>query len=153
MIFPEIFLQCMSHQVPSTFKLVYGHLNSIFLFGNFAWAFPIHFANSGPEDFAKFQIFDSCTVCGKTLRDSAGGYLLAYYSLITCFLGHTNHKQRKSGSMQEIAENLLLFCLEKTRFEQECYCCSKSFEPPAILLLSTTVDSQIPVSSASISFL
>ena len=36
--------------------------------------------------------------------------LFGPHSLITCFLGHTNHKQRKSGSMQEIAENFLLFC-------------------------------------------
>ena len=81
----------MSHQVPATFKLVYGHLNSIFMTGNFAWAFPRHFANSGPKDFAKFQNFDPCTVCGKTLRDSGGVYLPAFwatplYYSITCFL-------------------------------------------------------------------
>ena len=44
----------MSHRVPAAFKSVYGHLNSIFLTGNFAWAFPRHFANSGQKDFAKF---------------------------------------------------------------------------------------------------
>ena len=50
-----------------------------------------HFANSGPKDFAKFQNFDPCTVCGKTLRDSGGVYLPAFwatslYYSITCFL-------------------------------------------------------------------
>ena len=76
----------MSHRVPSTFKLVYGHLNNIFLTGIFAWAFPIHFANSGQKDFAKFQIFDPCTVCGKTLRDSGGGYLPAFWATLPYYL-------------------------------------------------------------------
>ena len=76
----------MSHRVPSTFKLVYGHLNNIFLTGNFAWAFPIHFSNSGQKDFAKFQIFDPCTVCGKTLRDSGGGYLPAFWATLPYYL-------------------------------------------------------------------
>ena len=43
----------MSHRVPATFKLVYGHLNSIVLTRNFAWVFPKHFANSGQKHFAK----------------------------------------------------------------------------------------------------
>ena len=76
----------MSHRVPATFKLVYGHLNSIFLTRNFAWAFAIHFAKSGPKDFAKFQIFDPCTVCGKTLRDSGGGYLPAFWATLPYYL-------------------------------------------------------------------
>ena len=46
----------MSHRVLSTFKLVYGHLNGIFLTGNFAWALSRHFANSGPKDFAKGEM-------------------------------------------------------------------------------------------------
>ena len=66
----------MSHRVPATFKLVYGHLNSIFL----TWALSRHFANSGPKNFAKFQNFDPCTVCGKTLRDSGGVYLPAFWA-------------------------------------------------------------------------
>ena len=49
-----VYLYRMSHRVPSAFKLVYGHLNSIFLTGNFAWAFAIPFANSGQKDFADF---------------------------------------------------------------------------------------------------
>ena len=44
----------MSHRVHATFKLVYGHLNGIFLTSNFAWAFSRPFANSGQKDFAKF---------------------------------------------------------------------------------------------------
>ena len=76
----------MSHRVPSTFKLVYGHLNSIFLTGNFAWAFAIHFANSEQKDFAKFQIFDPCTVCGKTLQDFGGGYLPAFWATLPYYL-------------------------------------------------------------------
>ena len=84
----------MSHRVPSAFKLVYGHLNSIFLTGNFAWAFAIHFANSGQKDFTNFKIFDPCTVCGKTLPVSGGVFLPAFwathpYYSNTCFLGHT----------------------------------------------------------------
>ena len=70
----------MSHRVPATFKLVYGYLNSIFLTGNFAWAFAIHFANNGQKDFAKFKIFDPCTVCSKTLWDSGGVYLPAFWA-------------------------------------------------------------------------
>ena len=75
-----IFIYRMSHRVPAAFKLVYGHLNSIFLTGNFAWAFPRHFANSGQKDFAKFLNFDPCTVCGKTLQDSGGVYLPAFWA-------------------------------------------------------------------------
>jgi hypothetical protein len=36
------------------FSLVYGHLNGIFLIGNFTWVFARPFANSGQKDFAKF---------------------------------------------------------------------------------------------------
>ena len=74
----------MSHRVPSTFKCKSPKKH--FLTGNFAWAFPIHFANSGPKDFAKFQIFDPCTVCGKTLRDSGGGYLTAFWATLPYYL-------------------------------------------------------------------
>ena len=84
----------MSHRVLSAFKLVYGHLNSIFLTGNFAWAYSRHFTNSGQKDRAKFPNFDPCTVCGKMFQVSGGVYLPAFwatlpYHSITCFLGHT----------------------------------------------------------------
>ena len=56
--------------------------------------------------------------------------------LFTCFLGHTpllpafwatpHYNSYKELMLAEITENLLLFCLGKTRFEQECYRCSKS---------------------------
>ena len=86
----------MIHRVLSTFKLVQGHLNGIFLTGNFAWGFSRHFVNRGQKDRAKFPNFDPCTVFGKTLRVSGGVYLPAfwatppYYSII-CFLGHTTY--------------------------------------------------------------
>jgi hypothetical protein len=84
----------MIHWVLSTFKLVYGHLNGIFLTGNFAWAFSKLCVNSGQKDMAKFPNFDPCTVCTKILRVSRGVYLPAFwatppYYSITCFLGHT----------------------------------------------------------------
>ena len=76
----------MSHRVPSAFKLVYGHLNSIFLTGNFAWAFAIPFANSGQKDFADFKIFNPCTLCGKTLLISGGVYLPAFWATLSYYL-------------------------------------------------------------------
>ena len=79
-LLPQMQSYRMSHRVPAAFKWVYGHLNSIFLTGNFAWAFPRHFANSEQKDFAKFQNFDPCTVCGKTLQDSGGVYLPAFWA-------------------------------------------------------------------------
>jgi hypothetical protein len=84
----------MIHWVLSTFKLVYGHLISIFLTNNFVWAFSKLFVNSGQKDMAKFPNFDPCTVCGKTFRVPRGVYLPAFwatppYYSITCFLGHT----------------------------------------------------------------
>ena len=88
----------MSHRVPSTFKLVDGHLNSIFFTGNFAWAFAIHFPNNGQKDFAKFEIFNRCTVCGKTLRDSGGGYLPAFWAMGPhCYKGCVAQKAGNKG--------------------------------------------------------
>ena len=48
--------------------------------GNFVWALSRHFANSGSKDFAKFQNFDPCTVCGKMLPVSRGVYLPAFWA-------------------------------------------------------------------------
>ena len=76
----------MSHRVLSAFKLVYGHLNSIFLTSNFAWGQSIYFANRGQKDGAKFLYFDPCTVCGKTLRDSGGVYLPAFWATLPYYL-------------------------------------------------------------------
>ena len=61
------------HWVHTTFKLVYGHLNGIYLTGNFVWAYSRHFANSGQEDRAKCLQVNKhllklamfcCTLCG-----------------------------------------------------------------------------------------
>ena len=103
--FLKVRLYRMIHRVHTTFKLVQGHLNGSFLTGNFAWALSIYFANMGQKDGAKFSIFDPCTVCGKMLPVSGGVYLpafwatLPYYS-ITCFLGHTELKQRGPKSRE-----------------------------------------------------
>ena len=70
----------MIHWVHTTFKLVYGHLNGIFLTSNFAWAYSRHFANSGQKDRAKFPNFDPCTVCGKKVRVSKRAFLPAFWA-------------------------------------------------------------------------
>ena len=90
----------ITHRVLSTFKLVYGHLNGIFLTGNFAWVFFIPFVNSGQKDQAKFPNFDPCTVCGKKVRVSKWVLLPAFwatppYYSIACFLGHTPYYSYK----------------------------------------------------------
>ena len=84
----------MIDRVLSTFKLVQGHLNGIFLTVNFAWGFSGHFVNRDQKDRANFPNFDSGTVCDKTLSVSGGVYLPAFwathpYYSITCYLGHT----------------------------------------------------------------
>ena len=93
----------ITHRVLSTFKLVYGHLNGIFLPGNFAWVFSRPFVNSGQKDQTKFLNFDPCTVCGKKVRVSKGVLLPAFwatppYYSITCFLGHTPYYSYKKNN-------------------------------------------------------
>ena len=78
----------MVHWVLPTFKLVYRHLNGIFLTVNFAWAFSRTFVNSDQKDWVKFPNFDHCTGCGRNGWFSKGGYLSAFWdtSLSTVLL-------------------------------------------------------------------
>ena len=88
------------------------------------------FCKQGPKGRGKIFIFWPL----HSVRQNVAGF---WRGLFTCFLGHTSllpafwatpqfQVYHKQNSMQEITENLLLFCLKKTRFEQECYRCSKS---------------------------
>ena len=102
----------MIHRVLSTFKLVYGHLNGIFLTGNFAWAFSRPFVNSGQKDRAKYPNFDPCTVCSQMLQVSREVYLPAcwatppYYSIM-CFLGHTPYYSYKESIIALLSETIM----------------------------------------------